>query len=622
MLKIITSLLFIATLGIVEAKASLSDGSPENQLGIAKTLSNVDSSLYLLENLYRKESFKNNPALQIDLLNQLGLTLLHQNKNTEALSYLRQAEDLCRAHDLLSSTNAFENRRAVIKGLFLTEGEKVASQKIEQNIQLYNVMGIPSTDMNRLFNIAENFYHIKKPEKSILHYFKIAASNLSEHQKFIEQANLQIAKLYFTNDQFERAVEHLNIEKKGSKNHLIEKVILALRAKLQVDHSNVKFFEEYFIEKSNSSNSHEQILSEIGLAEIYLHRNELDKSASLINSSNLKLEQYKSHKTYQELKAYHLLISAHLFYKNKDYLKSLNQFKLLEDEYSATDWYQINLRSTLLKKSLALKSLGKYQLVFDQLSLYDSLTEAQSLLIRQAMHENENEFQNSQLEQQRLENIALLDLEKKENTFQKWVLLFSILGVIGLGSYLYFLYKNSKTKHIVKVQQDNIEEINQTIILEEKAKLKKDLESKKRRLTAYTLEMVRKNEYLESLKEEIDSLEHKKIADQKTGIHKLRRRLEYQESFEKDWEVFRSRFEAMHPQFFTTLLEKYPSLSNSELRLCAFLLLDYSSSEIANLLHLSKGSINTFRYRIRKKLVLTETEDLKAFLQKLNKSKS
>ena len=66
----------------------------------------------------------------------------------------------------------------------------------------------------------------------------------------------------------------------------------------------------------------------------------------------------------------------------------------------------------------------------------------------------------------------------------------------------------------------------------------------------------------------------------------------------------------MHPGFFTKLKERYSELTENDLRLCAYLRIGLRTKEIATMLTVSPASINTARYRMRKKLNLAKDESL------------
>lgn len=62
------------------------------------------------------------------------------------------------------------------------------------------------------------------------------------------------------------------------------------------------------------------------------------------------------------------------------------------------------------------------------------------------------------------------------------------------------------------------------------------------------------------------------------------------------------------------MLNKHPNLTQNELKLCAYLRINLSSKEIAQMLNISPESLITKRYRLRKKLDLDTEDNLVKFL--------
>ncbi|MEM6843786.1 MAG: sigma factor-like helix-turn-helix DNA-binding protein [Bacteroidota bacterium] len=69
--------------------------------------------------------------------------------------------------------------------------------------------------------------------------------------------------------------------------------------------------------------------------------------------------------------------------------------------------------------------------------------------------------------------------------------------------------------------------------------------------------------------------------------------------------------------FFKRLLQIHPNLTPHDLTLCTLLRQNYSSKEIAEELNITSGSVNTARYRLRKKLVMERETDLIMYLRKI-----
>jgi DNA-binding CsgD family transcriptional regulator len=71
---------------------------------------------------------------------------------------------------------------------------------------------------------------------------------------------------------------------------------------------------------------------------------------------------------------------------------------------------------------------------------------------------------------------------------------------------------------------------------------------------------------------------------------------------------FSLRFQEVHAGFYEKLLKVYPDLTQNELKLCAFLRLNMSTKDISELTGQRLPSIDHARYRLRKKLGLSNSE--------------
>jgi response regulator RpfG family c-di-GMP phosphodiesterase len=133
-------------------------------------------------------------------------------------------------------------------------------------------------------------------------------------------------------------------------------------------------------------------------------------------------------------------------------------------------------------------------------------------------------------------------------------------------------------------------------------------------LTAYTLQMVQKNENIADAKskmqEALRQLETTRTAVQAT--------LQSVQAAGKDdaryWDDFLLIFEKSQSGFFTRLKERFPDLTPNELKLTALLRMNMSSKEISNILGISHHSVNVARYRLRKRMGLDNEQGLDTVL--------
>lgn len=73
---------------------------------------------------------------------------------------------------------------------------------------------------------------------------------------------------------------------------------------------------------------------------------------------------------------------------------------------------------------------------------------------------------------------------------------------------------------------------------------------------------------------------------------------------ENAYEAAKTVIETAYPDFFSTILKKYPDLSDTEAKVCLMSCFDLTNSEIAELLGLSTNTVNQNRSTLRKKLNL------------------
>ena len=67
------------------------------------------------------------------------------------------------------------------------------------------------------------------------------------------------------------------------------------------------------------------------------------------------------------------------------------------------------------------------------------------------------------------------------------------------------------------------------------------------------------------------------------------------------WNLFKESYDNLDHDFLKRMKNTHPSLTPSDLKLCAYLRLNLSSKEIAPMLHISIRSVEIKRYRLRKK---------------------
>lgn len=151
----------------------------------------------------------------------------------------------------------------------------------------------------------------------------------------------------------------------------------------------------------------------------------------------------------------------------------------------------------------------------------------------------------------------------------------------------------------------------------EEDNLKQQLEVKSRELSTHTLNLIKNNQFLEHLRSTLQAMVKEDKRDQKKQMQQII--LEINESFnhEQHWREFTAAFEQVHQQFFDSLKHYSSDLTSTDMRLIALLKMNLDSADIATLLGISTDSLRVSRYRLRKKLNISQGDNLSAFIQTL-----
>lgn len=151
--------------------------------------------------------------------------------------------------------------------------------------------------------------------------------------------------------------------------------------------------------------------------------------------------------------------------------------------------------------------------------------------------------------------------------------------------------------------------------------LQYELRHKSQELASSTMNLIRKNEILMDI---VDSLNKTTTDLQKehkseTVLRRLKKiESQIRENIQGDnnWKKFEENFDLVYENYLRRLGEEYPDLNVNDKKICAYIKMNLSSKDMAQLLNMSVRSVETHRYRIRKKLGLSRDVNLSDYLQK------
>lgn len=168
-----------------------------------------------------------------------------------------------------------------------------------------------------------------------------------------------------------------------------------------------------------------------------------------------------------------------------------------------------------------------------------------------------------------------------------------------------------KQQELVAVERQKEHEVRQI----EEDKIKSELRHLNNLLAASTMNLVVKNEFMETIKEELEEVKRKgKSTETKQSLEKIVKEIDTTLRLQEDWQQFEYHFDQVHGDFLNRLREQFHDLTPNEQKLCALLRLNLSTKEISNLMSISLRGVEIARYRLRKKLGLDLGQNLSKFI--------
>jgi len=194
------------------------------------------------------------------------------------------------------------------------------------------------------------------------------------------------------------------------------------------------------------------------------------------------------------------------------------------------------------------------------------------------------------------------------------------MGYPALGAYLVLFvtlliivhkaYERNHNKIIEEnekaLRMKNLE-AEQKITILQNEQLEMDMANKNKELAVSTMSLIRKNEFLTNIKDQLKESGSSKI---KSVIKTIDKDI----NEEDNWNYFKEAFNNADKDFFKKIKSLHPELTPNDLKLCAYLRLNLSSKEIGPLLNISVKSVEIKRYRLRKKMDLVREANLTLYI--------
>lgn len=219
--------------------------------------------------------------------------------------------------------------------------------------------------------------------------------------------------------------------------------------------------------------------------------------------------------------------------------------------------------------------------------------------------EKQKEFQNlkfkNELEQTE-KKLAVLRQKALIKSLSLYFSLFSIVLLIIIGIQLYRGFRNK-----IKIQEM------------EKFRMEGTIDQQSRDLVSMAMNLSHKQQLMSEIQLSAKHMSENQHNTSFQGyIDDITGKLRDDQIFEKNWALFMKHFNGVHPSFFNSLQEQHADLTSTDKRYCAFIKLNLSAREIAQIHNITLRSVYMFRYRLKKKLNLEEEDDLDKYIASFN----
>jgi len=450
---------------------------------------------------------------------------------------------------------------------------------------------------------------------------------------------LVLGSVYYENENYEKAkalykeaINNFNLfEEKYKENRInglnTSEINLALISKKQLNFDQAMYYYERILERVNNELKENKntyfLYTYLQIMDLYFISDDEDLA---IKYFDLSTELYENEISNSEIQSFYSKVvsryATHLKSKNR-YEEAIKYFEkakqlindssyeisniniLISECYLAINEYdkaeEIYLRN-LKNKDLSLKDRIKinkglakvyyaqqrkndlnevYRSIIKLYSKNSTIINFNDLENQMIIAEKQREINNNKLKSYRNNILAIIIL-----------FLFIITMLILVFNYNYQKVKNSKLE-------------------DEKKKISIKLDAKKRELVSKANFILQRNEYLKNIKAKLDKSKvnehfHNQISKE---ILELINSDKYYREFDKT-------FTKVYPEFYKRLNSKF-KLSQTYLRLAAYIKMNQSNKEIAKITGITLRTVETQRYRLSKKLNLNKDQDLNTFLENL-----
>lgn len=183
------------------------------------------------------------------------------------------------------------------------------------------------------------------------------------------------------------------------------------------------------------------------------------------------------------------------------------------------------------------------------------------------------------------------------------IVIIILVVVMIIGVYMFFFIRNAKLNVLLATAESHLKQT--------------EIDLKQRELASTMLWQSQQVEHKKSIISQLEKIQQLAEGDLKKNLGDVIKQLSNKAQETPEWDNFKLHFEAVSPAFFEKLKSKAPNLTDLDLKHCAYLKINLTPKQVAQILGISSKSVTLFRVRLKKKLHLDEDTSLSDFLRNL-----
>jgi len=339
-------------------------------------------------------------------------------------------------------------------------------------------------------------------------------------------------------------------------------------------HKAIEYFQASLASSGQHRNTYNQILSMTQIGEAYQGLGSFLRAASIQRDA---------------LNLAHSIGNAQL---TEDILRSLDSL------YRQTRQYELAYTT--------LRALNKLQDSTESVEKNNQMAELRA--------QYESEKQAKEIAVQKTEILSLEAQNDRERSRKAM----AFLGLLALSILSLWIINRQRLKirkdAEIRQQEQRAQKAEMAAASLEKEQLESELLFKQKELTSHTLHLIQKNELLEELKDRLETMKKHATSPTVKEIARMDHLIDFDRYQDEDWQNFKSYFNQVHPNFETKLKSDHPEITVNDIKLAALIRMSLTTKQIATINNVSILAVKKARYRLRKKLNISEDESLEDLL--------